>query len=99
MNNRLTRFTPTNRYALKLALGSFAIGSLIFMIEMATGWDYIKIVALFYLLIAFISNTLMFLIVVVNTILHTDKKQGWFTLYCLLINIPIAIGYLMIIEL
>jgi len=69
------------------------------MIEMATGWDYIKIVALLFILIALITNSIMLLVVFVNTIIQTERKQGLFTMYCLLINIPIAIGYLMLIEL
>ena len=73
-------------------------GSVIFLFAMLFDIDYIIGIGLLFMTLAVIGNLLLFFAVLFNLLTQVDKKQSVFTLYCVLINIPIGIGYISLIN-
>jgi hypothetical protein len=78
----------------QLAGISFAVGTLDFLLYLATGYEFFIGLGLGILLLAFFINAVMFLIVTANLFIgDVPFKEALFTIYVLLLNIPIAMFY------
>jgi len=87
-----------NRNALMIATFSFLLGTIIFLIHLITAWEKIIVIGLFYVLIAFILNAITFIGLLANTIVNYHYyKENLKTISIFLLNIPIAIGYFLIV--
>ena len=99
MKNRIHSFTSLNKIALKIAAGSFILGTLLFLVALITANDTVYITGFIYLLMVFLTNLIVIIAVVLHFAFGKNYKENSFTLYCLMINIPIAIAYLIILDL
>ncbi len=81
------------------ALISFVIGTffLLFFVIFKT-YDSIVIIGMYYIAIAFIVNSIVFLSVFISGLYFWDRRLELFaTCGILLLNIPIAIGYFFLV--
>ncbi|WP_299442302.1 hypothetical protein [uncultured Aquimarina sp.] len=87
-----------NRNALMIATFSFLLGTILFLIHLITAWEKIIIIGLFYVLIAVILNGITFIGLLANTIVNYHYyKENLTTVLIFSLNIPIAIGYFLIV--
>ncbi len=94
MKITLNRLQKQNSISVQLAGISFAVGTLDFLLYLATGYEFFIGLGLGILLFAFFINAVMFLIVTVNFFLGAVPfKEGLFTIYVLLLHIPTAMFY------
>ncbi len=79
----------------ELAIGSFAIGTLLLLThKVMPHADIVFIIGLFYVLIAFAVNTLMLLYLLFLCIILPDERENLaLKIIILLCNIPISILY------
>lgn len=80
----------------ELAIGSFAIGTLLLLSQKALpNEDMIFYIGLLYILIAIIINTIMFLYLIFLCFILPDERENLaLRIIILLCNIPISILYL-----
>jgi len=77
---------------------SFIIGTLFLVIHLFFKGPSIVLFGLYYVIIAFVFNTLVFLALMVRLINHSEKWSELLkAIGVILINIPIAIGYFFIV--
>ena len=90
----LNRLQKQNGISVKLAGLSFAVGTLDFLLYLATGDEFFVGLGLGVLVLAFFISVVLFLIVIANFLLgNVPFKEALFTTYVLLLNIPIAVFY------
>jgi hypothetical protein len=90
----LNRLQKQNGISVKLAGLSFAVGTLDFLLYLATGDEFFVGLGLGILVLAFFISVVLFLIVIANFLLgNVPFKEALFTTYVLLLNIPIAVFY------
>lgn len=90
----LNRLQKQNSISVRLAVVSFAIGTLDILLFAATDYELFVGIGLGVLVLAFIMNAFMLLIVLVNLFIgDVPLKEALFTIYVLLLNIPIAVFY------
>jgi len=96
--NYLNKLTPVNRFAHWNALGSFIIGTIsLLSYFIFKGKDLIDI-GFSYLSIAFIWNLLVLLLVIIVAIgKKTSRIETIKTIVIMLLNIPIAFCYFLIV--
>lgn len=99
MKNRIKQFSSLNKLALKIATGSFLLGTLIFLIATINSHDVVLIAGFIFIVLAFLTNVIALMAVFFCSLLNKKYCENLFTLYCILINLPIAIGYLFIMNL
>jgi hypothetical protein len=90
----------TKSFYSKLALASFfvsfLIGTVLFLTatSVETSLNYIGIIGIFYILSAFIYNSVILLIVLVQAVLNkNDRKILLISAFIMLLNLPIMILY------
>ncbi|QJP34551.1 hypothetical protein F0365_09160 [Nonlabens sp. Ci31] len=94
MKTFLNRLQKQNRISVQLAGISFAAETLDFLLYVASDYEPFISVGLGILLLAFLINAVMFLIVMANFFLgFVPFKEALFTIYILLLHIPIAVLY------
>ncbi|WP_298548224.1 hypothetical protein [uncultured Aquimarina sp.] len=87
-----------NRNALIIATFSFLLGTILLLLHLITYWDKVIIIGLFYVLIAAALNGITFIGLLANTIInHHYYKENLTTISIFLLNIPITIGYFLIV--
>lgn len=87
-----------NRKALVIATISFLLGTLILLLYIVTASDAFLVGGLFYVLIAVVLNGITLIGLVANAIINYQYyRENLATILLFLINVPIAIGYVMLI--
>lgn len=87
-----------NRKALAVATISFLLGTLILLLYLITASDAFLVGGLFYVLIALVLNGITLIGLLANAIVHYQYyRENLTTILLFLVNIPIAIGYVMLI--
>ena len=97
MKNRIPTFSKLNKVALKIAAGSFVVGTLLFLTTLLMRVDALYVVGYLFIMISFFVNFVLVFSVFFHLLVTKTCKEHLFTLYCILINIPIAIGYFVIL--
>ena len=84
--------------AKRIAGTSFVIGTLLFLFQLLLGYQLsLGIIGLAYIALALFVNGIAFLLAFIKLI-KTDELDAFFAMCILLANLPIAIGYIYIIE-
>ncbi|WP_378183284.1 hypothetical protein [Aquimarina sp. SS2-1] len=87
-----------NRNALIIATFSFLFGTILLLIQLITNSENIIIFGLFYVLITMVLNSITLIGVLANAIVNYHCfKENLSTVLIFLLNIPIAIGYFLIV--
>ncbi|MBW1294931.1 hypothetical protein [Aquimarina litoralis] len=88
-----------NRNALMIATLSFLLGTIILLMHMIIPWDQILIIGLLYVVIAIVLNGITLIGLLANSIINYHcSKENLTTIGIFLLNIPIAIGYFLIVA-
>ena len=87
-----------NRKGLAVAIFSFLLGTLILLLYLITSAEALLVGGLFYVMIAFVLNSITLIGLIGNAIINRQYyKENLTTILIFLVNIPIAIGYVMLI--
>lgn len=87
-----------NKNALIMAVISFLIGTILFLSFLLFKWDPLLGFGLMYVYISVFVNSIMLLVILVNALTHLKNyKENILTILLFILNIPIAIGYFLII--
>lgn len=79
--------------AKRVALTTFILGTVLFLLQIIFGEKAGIIgLGLLFILVAFILNSILFLVALINLI-KTDQLESFFVMCILLINLPVAAGY------
>ena len=85
-------------FSTKIAVYSFGIGTLLFLLHFVTQDAYLYIIGYFYLILAIIINGIILLFLLYKLIIYKNTRQQIFIkILILLANIPIALFYFYII--
>lgn len=89
---------PINLIATYLAVISFLLGSLILIIHKTKLFGHLYLFGYSYVIIATIINSLMLIILLINTIINykdfKDFKENLISICIVLVNIPITFFYI-----
>ncbi len=92
-------FQTINKNALFIATISFLIGTLLLLSFLISQSNTFLSIGLFYLLIAFVFNTITLIGLVINSIINYQYyKENLITISLFLLNIPITIGYIILVD-
>ncbi|AXT58358.1 hypothetical protein D1815_22280 [Aquimarina sp. AD1] len=87
-----------NRNALMIATFSFLLGTILLLLHLIVPWEQITTIGLFYVIIAVVLNGITFIGLLANTVINYHcYKENLTTVLVFLLNIPIAIGYFLIV--
>ena len=91
--------TQMNRVGRYVALGSFAIGTLLVIISYLSVRrpDTIMIFGLYYVMLAVVVNSIVLLLVFISLFSAKNKRRVWATMGIMLANIPISLLYLVLV--
>ncbi|TPN81725.1 hypothetical protein [Aquimarina algicola] len=88
-----------NKYALFIAALSFILGTILLIAYLVSQSNSLISVGLIYVTIALALNTISFISVFANTLIHLKHyKENLVTLVLIILNIPITLGYITIVE-
>lgn len=77
---------------------SFIIGTLLLSVFMYFESDFLLILGFYYTLIAAIYNTILFVIIITAALINeTFRKELMITSGLVILNLPVAIGYIYIV--
>jgi hypothetical protein len=95
----ITKTETSNRFSTYLAIGSFGIGTLLFLIHfILPEFGVLYLIGYFYLLFAFLINLAVFLYLLFQFFMQPkDREALMVKMLIMLANIPIALFYLYII--
>ena len=84
-----------NRIAIRIALASFSIGTLLFLIHLANPNSSIEILGFSFILSAIFINVILLLALIIQGLIHhKDFEEHISTIVLVLLNIPITILYI-----
>lgn len=88
-----------NKKALMIATVSFLLGTVLFLMHLIIAWEQLIIIGLFYVLIATVLNGITFMGLLANSAINYHcYQENLTTVLLFLLNIPIAIGYFLIVT-
>lgn len=94
MGSLLNKLQTQNKIAIQLAAISFIAGFITFSLYVITRDEDYAFLGIIILVIAIIFNSILFLMVLGNMLFGSVTfKEGVFTLYVILLNIPITVSY------
>lgn len=97
MKSFLNRLQTQNKIAIQLAIISFTIGFITFALFVITNDRDYAFLGIVFMIIASIFNLILFLVVLGNTLFGSvSTKEGFFTMYVMMLNVPITISYFFI---
>jgi len=89
----------SNRIAVKLAITCFSIGSLLFILLLTTNSHFIITMSFLFFILYGMSNLIMLIVILINMLLnYKDLQQHFTALIIMLLNVPIATGYLYLLT-
>lgn len=87
-----------NKNALTIAVTSFIIGTILLLAFIIYPSDVLVTIGLFYILIALSLNTITIIELITNSFINYQyNKENLTTILLVTLNIPIAIGYAIIV--
>lgn len=92
-------YKNTHKFGISTAIISFVIGSL-FLLNFLISKDFnVGLMGYFYLVCAFIINLIIAIYFLYKALIHKEKRKKYFkTIFIMLINIPIAFIYFLIVT-
>ncbi|MGJ8683960.1 MAG: hypothetical protein ACSHWW_05015 [Nonlabens sp.] len=94
----LQNLKPINRFAHWNALGSFLVGTMLLLVFIITQENNLVEMGMGYLMVAFVWNCLVLILVIIAAIgQKTSLVETFKTIGILLLNIPIAFSYFLIV--
>lgn len=88
-----------NRIAVRIALASFSMGTLLFLIQLANLNPSIDILGFSFILAAIFVNAIILIALVVHGLIHhKDFEEHISTITIVLLNIPITLLYIHLIT-
>lgn len=81
-------------FSTQLAIGSFSIGTLLFIGYKFIHLDFLVVIGIYFILLATICNSLVALYLIYELLTKENKMETAIKLIILLSNIPITIIYL-----
>jgi hypothetical protein len=97
MRSFLNRLQTQNKIAIQLATGTFTAGFVTFLLYVITGNEDYAFLGILFIALAALFNSILFLVVLGNTLFGSVSwKEGLFTIYVLILNVPITAFYLYI---
>lgn len=100
METQLINKTETSdRFSTYLAIGSFCIGTLLFLIHLILPkFGLLYLIGYFYLILAFLANLFVFLYLLFQFFVQPKEREALTVkMLIMLANIPIALLYLYIV--
>ncbi|WP_109299896.1 hypothetical protein [Aquimarina sp. AU474] len=92
-------FQPINQKALFIATVSFLLGTILLLSFLILQSNTFLDIGLFYVIIAFVFNTITLIGLIINSIINYQYyKENLITISLFLLNIPITIGYIVLIQ-
>ncbi len=89
----------TNKNALMTAVLSFLFGTIFLMLFLITQSDLLIRIGILYVTIALTLNTIMFIGLLINSIINYQYyRENLITISLFLLNIPITLLYILIVE-
>lgn len=89
---------PINKNALIVATISFLLGTLLLLFFIISQSNIVLDIGLFYVIIASVFNVIVFVGLITNAILNYQYyKENLTTIILVILNIPITIGYIIIV--
>jgi hypothetical protein len=89
---------PINKNALIAATISFLLGTLLLLFFIISQSNIVLDIGLFYVIIASVFNVIVFVGLITNAILNYQYyKENLTTIILVILNIPITIGYIIIV--
>ncbi|MCK8523892.1 hypothetical protein M0D21_20110 [Aquimarina sp. D1M17] len=89
-----------NKNALLTASISFLSGTLLLLFFLISQSGYIVKIGILYVLIAFVFNSITLVGLLANSIINYHHyRENLLTISLFLLNIPITIGYILLVEL
>jgi hypothetical protein len=84
----------TGIFSTQLAIGSFVIGTILLLLYLFTKQSKLIEIGLFYIIIAFIANSIMLIWLLYHYVSQTNQREYFaIKILILLANIPIAFFY------
>ncbi|WP_394747074.1 hypothetical protein [Spongiimicrobium salis] len=96
----LSFFTyPINRFGVRLAAISFSLGSIIVILHLMTKAEITVVIGFVYVILALGLNSFTFLFILLHGLFNfKDIKEHGITLIVMLLNLPIAYSYLLLVN-
>lgn len=89
---------PINKNALIVATISFLLGTLLLLFFLISQSNIVLDIGFFYVIIASVLNAIVFVGIITNAIInHQYYKENLTTIILVVFNIPITIGYIIIV--
>ncbi|GGX21221.1 hypothetical protein [Aquimarina muelleri] len=89
---------PINKSALIIAIASFILGTILLLFFIISPSNILVDIGLFYILIAIVLNTITCIELITNSFInYQHNKENLITILLITLNIPIAIGYIIIV--
>ncbi|WP_438422390.1 hypothetical protein [Aquimarina macrocephali] len=90
---------PINKSALIVATISFLLGTLLLLFFLISQSSIVLDIGLFYVIIASVLNIIVFVGLITNAIINYQYyKENLTTIILVILNIPITIGYIIIVA-
>ncbi|WP_159025697.1 hypothetical protein [Aquimarina sp. Aq78] len=90
---------PINKNALTVATISFLLGTLLLLFFLISQSSIVLDIGLFYVIIASVLNVIVFVGLITNAIINYQYyKENLTTIILVILNIPITIGYIIIVA-
>ena len=85
---------PINRFGVRLAVISFSIGTLLFLLHFVIDAEIIAVIGLVYVVLALGINSFTFLFLLLHSLFtFKDIKEHSMAMLIMLMNLPIAYAY------
>ena len=90
---------PINRFGIRLAIISFSIGTVLFLLHLAITAEITLTIGFVYVLLALGVNSITFLFILLHAVFtYKDIKEHSIVILVMLVNLPIAYLYLSLIS-
>jgi len=89
-----------NRIAIIIAGVCFSIGTILFLGYKLKPYDFLIGIGIWFVLLAFILNSFMLFVLLINGLIHyRDYKEHFYTLFLIILNLPVTGLYLYLFDL
>lgn len=93
----ISSFSKVNQFGIINSMISFVLGSLILLAYLISQVDVLISAGMYYLLIAFYWNLAVITMILIAMLYRKTRKESLSTIGLMLINIPIAFIYFLIV--
>jgi hypothetical protein len=82
-----------NKFGRYTALASFIVGTFFLLAFIVTGDNSFKSMGLLYVVIAAVFNSLLLFVIIIKAIISKERTGASFTVFLMLLNIPVVVCY------